>query len=433
MKYLIIGFYSCISHQNNDFINKENILDKFKIDSTANHFSYYKDLYIGNGLSELGNKVYFLFGELKTTIEYDNKIYLCNNDLTQDLINNMDAIIFFKHNKGIIDDILKKNNNLKQLFIEKSLKDKNTLYKPYLVCKTCVLPVIDFLKNDIKKGLGDIFDFFFLQTPNVSLNNNIVKGLMGIKKMYEYKNKHKDYLQIKKVQEYFPNNRANYSEMFVHNKINFSSICPFQKKAKYVIGYIGRLRQNYGMTIPFLMKLMSMLGTDFQLIILPGSFNLPHQEPIVKHNPKKKRHLQALKNYVNNKTVKFMEKYKDFQAYPEDYINNEKLEYNIDIFDPVEWGKQYDYLYHCDLAINFSPNRTKGYECEVANTKIFDYLVCGLPVITEKGCQNNYMINKYNAGIVINDIGSLKDYYNGINKIINVKYNKNKIINEYMF
>ena len=250
--------------------------------------------------------------------------------------------------------------------------------------------------------------------------------------MYKYKNQHKDYLKIKRINEYYSNNRIHYSEMFVHHDIKFAEECPFKRKAKYVIGYIGRLRQNYGMTVPFLMKLMSMLGKDFQLIILPGSFNLPHQEPVVKHNPKKERHLRALKNYVNSKKVKFVEKYKQLQVYPNDYENNVTLEYNIDVLDPVEWGKQYDYLYHCDLAINFSPNRTKGYECEVANTKIFDYLVCGLPVITEKGCQNNYMVSKYNAGKIINDIGSLKDYHDGIKEIINTNYDKNKISKEFM-
>lgn len=418
MKFLIIGFYNCISHINNDFIKDDNIYDEYKNRSVANHFSYYKDIFIGKGFNILGHDVYFLYGELKKTVKHDNMTYICNNDINKDFLSTMDAILFCKHNKGIIDEIIDKNESIKNLIIEKSLKSKEELYKPYLLCKTCVLPVIDFLKKTLKKGNGEVFDYFFLQTSDVSLDNSIVKSIIGIKNRYEYKNKVSDYLRISTFNKHNKNNRVHYSDMFVPKTMNFSKKCPFKKTAKYTICYIGRLRQNYGMTIPFLMLLMSRLGKDYQLIILPGSFNLPHQDPIIKHNPKKIHHFQALNNYINSKKVVFKEKYKDAQVYPEDYINNIELDYNIDIFDPVEWGHQYDYIYHCDVAINFSPNRQLNYECEIANTKIFDYIVCGTAIVTEKGCQNNYMVEKYNCGIVLESVGSLQQYIDSIKYLV---------------
>ena len=251
MKYLIVGFFSCVSHQNHNFIKPDNIDPKYRVDGVANHFSYYKDIYIGEGLAQLGNDVHFLFGELLHTVKYNRMTYMCNKDIDEKFVRSMDAILFFKHNKGIIDDILDKNEGLKKLFIEKTTINKNKLYKPYIACKTCVLPSVGLLRQKLKKGLGETFDFFFLQTSNVSLDNSIIKELLGIKQLYNYKKQYDDYLKIKRINEYHENNRIHASEMFVAPSLKFSKICPFERKAKYVLCYIGRLRQNYGMTVPF--------------------------------------------------------------------------------------------------------------------------------------------------------------------------------------
>lgn len=429
MKFLIIGFFSCISHQSYDFIKKEDIIEEYKIDGIANHFSYYKDIMIGYGLHKLGNEIAFLFGELKNSIRHEGITYLCNNDLTNKSLYNYDAVIFTKHNTGVIDFVLNKNEHLKELFIRKGEVKKTKLFKPYLVCKTCVLPTIDFIKKNIKKGLGEIFDYFFLQTDEVELNNSIIKSIVGIKESYIYR-KEKDYLKIKNFNNRYENNRIHYSELFIPNNINFSKKCPFKKTAKYVLCYIGRIRHNNGTTIPFLMKLMSKLGSDYQLIILPGSFNLPNEKPSLKHNPKKENHYAKFKKYLENKTINVHKEYLKNEVHKTDFMCKEKLDFNITLLKPVKWGEQFSYLYHCDIAINFAPFRKLNYVCDVANTKIFDYLVSGVPIISEYGCQNNYLINKYNAGVVIDSIGSINDYYEGIKKIINTKYNKEDIINK---
>ena len=142
---------------------------------------------------------------------------------------------------------------------------------------------------------------------------------------------------------------------------------------KYTLIYIGRLRQNYGMVLPFIMRLMNKLGSDFKLVILPGSFNLPNQKPLIKYNPKKDNHIKALRDYFNSNKIKFMEEYREYQVHKEDFILNEKVDCNIEVYNPVKWGEQYKFISHCDVALNFSPNRSRDYICQVANTKVFDY------------------------------------------------------------
>jgi len=379
-------------------------------------------------LSELGHEVYFLFGELQKSISNNNINYICNTDLDDELVNSFDAIMFCKHNDGAIDGVIEKNTAIKDLFGKKIKKEKKDgLFKPYVVCKTCIIPEVKYFKKTLCKDISHIFDYFFLQTDNVKLTKCIVRSIIGIKRFYKYKEiDEENCFRIKNVHAYgIENNidtqRAQYSDMFVPKTINFGE-CPFVKNTKYTLIYIGRLRQNYGMVLPFIMKLMNKLGSDFKLIILPGSFNIPNQKPLIKYNPKKSHHIKALRNYFKCKNIKFLEEYKDCQVHKDDYINDEEVKCNIEVFDPVAWGEQYNYIAHCDVALNFSPNRSRNYLCEVANTKVFDYLGSGVPVVSEKGCQNNYMISNYNAGVVVNDIGSIENYYSGILEIINKKY-----------
>ena len=46
MKFLIIGFYSCMSHQVYDFIKEDNIIPELRLKGIPNHFSYFKFLFL---------------------------------------------------------------------------------------------------------------------------------------------------------------------------------------------------------------------------------------------------------------------------------------------------------------------------------------------------------------------------------------------------
>ena len=402
MKILICGAFKCVSHQLHSFVDDEDIIPELKQHYILNHYSYVKDYYIGLGLSELGNDVYFLYGDFNKTIINDNIVYLCNNDLNLELLQSFDYVFFMKHNPGMIEEFYSENKAFGQL---------NRTQKPWFVCKTCIAPKP---KVDIQ------FDFYFLQTNQVKVSKTII---------HRFVPDFNELNTIENVMKY--TDRINDSPMYVYPFYSKSELCPFEKKSKYTLIYVGRLRQNYGMTLPFLMRMMSKLGDDYSLIIIPGSFNLPHQNPLVKYNASREKNLNRLKSYIGLRRIRFDDEYRLLQEYPDDYVCNEANTGNITIVDPQSWGDHLSYIDHCDVAINFSPNRTNGYQCEVANTKIFDYLVCGVPVISEAGCENNYMIEQYNAGIVIPHIGRLEEYMDGIKEIISRNYDKERISNEF--
>ena len=160
MKFLIIGSYICQTHQIPDIIKNSNIVEKHRglQNSMTNHYSYFKGKLIGHGMEELGHEVSYLYGELINTITLDKTTYLCSKDVTNDKLKDFDAIIFMKHNAGEIDNILNNCIPLKDLFKEKSKIDKTNLYKPYLVCKTCILPNIDYISKILKtkKNFGNL-------------------------------------------------------------------------------------------------------------------------------------------------------------------------------------------------------------------------------------------------------------------------------------
>ena len=252
--------------------------------------------------------------------------------------------------------------------------------------------------------------------------------MIGIKEFYRYKEK-KDYLKISSVNEHLSScddikecelYRLNYSEMYVPAVIPFDTNCDKLSVdvTKHQLVYIGRLQQNGGIVLPFLKKLMKVLGNSFQLFIIPGSFQIPSNDKMVKYNAKRPNHFKLLKKYIDDPVNKFDERFQ--LAEDEDMIGGENIgKQNIILLEPINWGEQYDLLKQCQIGLNFSPNRVDGYECQVANTKLFDYLASGLKVVSEAGCQNNYMIKKYNAGIVIDHIGTISEYARSIKELAN--------------
>ena len=447
MKILIIGLLNCVSHLSCTFINKNDLTEEYQniTQYNTNHYSYYKDMLIGSGLQYCGNVVYVLFGELKKIIVHKKIYYIPLNHLTEEFIESLDAIMFTKHNDNAIEDVVNNNINMKNLFINKSKTAKSSLYKPFLICKTCVLPNIKFFKHN-NMTFGNTFDMFFLQTPSVELDNTIVKSILNSdndendEKFNQYKALYPDnYLQIQTLTNYchqcsINSIRIQYSEMCVPVSLTYTPKPNIEmKKTKYTLIYIGRLRQNNGMTLPFIKKLMNKLGPTYSLIILPGSFNIPTDITSIKYNPNKTHHYNKLQKFMTKRKVNFTETNLSLVANQHEFINDEPVNNNnIYVLHPVNWGEQFRYIYNCDAALNFSPNRSDNYICSVGNTKIFDYIVSGVPVVSEYGCQNNYLIPKYNIGTVIDHIGTVDDYHNAIVNIVSKKFNRKKIIKNFI-
>lgn len=85
---------------------------------------------------------------------------------------------------------------------------------------------------------------------------------------------------------------------------------------------------------------------------------------------------------------------------------------NIHFLTPTvnfPYGTHFKYLKNATLGLNFYPST--GMKSKPINSKIIDYLVCGLPIISENESPNSYYINDLKAGLITkwNDLSQILD------------------------
>jgi glycosyltransferase involved in cell wall biosynthesis len=153
-----------------------------------------------------------------------------------------------------------------------------------------------------------------------------------------------------------------------------------------------------------MINIMKKLGNDYHLNILPGTFSKPDLKyGRNKFGPEKPEEFKWLVDYFSSAN-------------------------NITIHKPVEWGEHWNYLYHSDLAIDFSPN--SGCQKHLAgNAKLLEYLASGLPVVVETGPGNLQLLKDCNGGIIIKQASDFLDYVDGIYTAIKHPFDRNKISN----
>jgi hypothetical protein len=188
------------------------------------------------------------------------------------------------------------------------------------------------------------------------------------------------------------------SNMAVPQYLSFSETSPFEKDKKILL-YIGRLRQ-----VPprydFIIQFMKTLGNDYRLLIIPGSFNKIIQEESTKFNPV--QDVESKQWLVN----RFAE------------TNN------ISVLDPVPWGPHWDYLYHADYGIDFSPSM-KG--SGGGNAKLTEYMRAGLPTLTEPSVTNSWLIHFCKGGIIAPSSYDLEGYVDAFRRLESTQWDRSHI------
>lgn len=89
------------------------------------------------------------------------------------------------------------------------------------------------------------------------------------------------------------------------------------------------------------------------------------------------------------------------------------------------YGNHFNYLKYADLGINFYP--AKNLPSRPINSKIIDYLVCGLPIVSEGVSPNSYRIKNLNAGLLC-EWNSEKDLYEKIQEAKTMKFDRANIL-----
>ena len=121
--------------------------------------------------------------------------------------------------------------------------------------------------------------------------------------------------------------------------------------------------------------------------------------------------------------------------YPKENLLPEKNDYNIcniEVLQPVEYGRHYKILKKMDIGLGFSPNKKTN--LSVGSSKLFDYMCCKLKIVCEDGCHNTPYIEKYNFGKVISRISNINEMIKAIQEVTNMSKKDilyDKFINEH--
>jgi len=88
------------------------------------------------------------------------------------------------------------------------------------------------------------------------------------------------------------------------------------------------------------------------------------------------------------------------------------------------YGSHFKYLKNASVGLNFYP--WIGLKSKPINSKIIDYLVCGLPIVSDDESPNSYHINDLNAGI-ITKWNNLPQILHDVQTALNINWNKELI------
>lgn len=110
------------------------------------------------------------------------------------------------------------------------------------------------------------------------------------------------------------------------------------------------------------------------------------------------------------------------RAFTEYEVKN-LLHPNITLFSKdgtYSYGEHWKFLKYATIGLNFSDGS------KAVNSKLVDYLVCGLPVVSENNSINAFYLNELNAGYLVNH-NNFSDILFTVDKALGQKWDKNNI------
>ena len=345
-----------------------------------NHYSLIKGKFLYDELTKILYKTdVFMILNKKYKINYilpDIKYYHLNN------INKESKILYL-----FITNYEYYNNLISNIFLKQSIENNSIK----TIFRSCSIP------NDFNYNNG----LFFIQNENMSVPKSFQTILNS--------NENTVNSCIQKENELNLKNRIYVNTMGVSSNLKYYKDSYNDKKIHIL--FLGRLTRPYCLT-DFINKIDDLLDHNkFVIDILPGSLELNEKNTRIKMNPANIKDFNFIKSLFNN---------------------------TINILSPVSQKEVFKYILKSDIGIDFPVNindlSIKGPE----NTKLYEYISCGLPTVSQL-TPNSYFINKYNCGIELKTVSNPKDYYNAIielSKNIN-QYNRENIainfINDYSY
>ena len=350
------------------------------------HYSGAKGYLLAYGLKKNGFNIDILSN---ITVSSDMYNYVNYKDLSIISLSKYKYIFFILFNKEILKTLHEKVDIFKKL--QKAKEICNDLK---IIFKGCNFPNYLDEHNIVNTAL--FFNKIFVQTEDQPLPKILCKNLdindnLSVKNYIKHcKNKNKECIVSYCENTFIDKNLIKYD-----NKKNYD----VDNKLINIV-YMGRLmcNNNGGLEIIYLKKLMKILGLKYCLYILPGSFYLPTDFPVIKKSPKRPHQFLELKENLESQDLIYDYRHIKTWMHKENYDKQkiEKTKSNIKVLNPIEYGEHINFLKLMDIAIGFSRNKLKRVEEQSA--KLWDYMFADLHIIMEDGWNNTPYITKYNFG-----------------------------------
>jgi hypothetical protein len=387
------------------------------INSVRVHYSKAKNYLLADSLINLGYNVFFVTNQYDDIKYHDKYYYINHKHLTKTTLKNFSYVFIGLHNEEYLTPLLTNTILFKNLY---SLRNLPSLK---IICKMCNYPdTIDKYYNSY-----NLFYKIILQTDCIHIPTNISKNITNTNKSYnvsqiikycnENQLKHKFYYS----EMTFPN--IDYTKLTSNFNISLDS-------RKTNIIYMGRLTSDSGMNCVYLIKLMKLLGPNFKLWIIPGSYRLPNEFPTKKHSPKTDMNeFNKLKNYFENYKLCFdkrnLPNYFNKTLIRELCIDNTyQNNVNIELIPPITYGQHFNLINKFDIGIGFSEN--KNITVPQGSAKLFDYMFSNIKIVFEDGWHNTKYIEKYNFGEVVRINSTVEQFKNAILNVMSM--DKNNIL-----
>ena len=394
------------------------------------HFSLTKGYYFAKGLSKIkDNNVYF-FTTGKSSVDEQLK-FINDKEVTKTFLDDVNLILLIRENN--ILDIMDKYSVIKD-WIFNDTGDEN--HK--LGIKSDSLSWVysaNYLKNfrlkynkNFVEFVAKYFDILFVQTSEYKefsikiirqrfgghlatiISKKIFISRMGVPNKLPFDNSLENPYNIEHdycIDTYYKLRQDMALHPLVYtfkNRAHSDKKISEYNKPKTILIYMGRIKVDKGSILYLMRDIMLELGSDYELHIFPGRFQLPDVDINVL-SPKYMDNLQTLRDYIFAKCD------------------------NVIIHVPFDEKTKTKWVQYADIGIDFASSRPANRRSYAGHAKVLEYCYYGLKVVCEKNICNSHLVSNSKSGILLNGIASIDEYVEAI-KLMNEKNIDKKTVSQ---
>lgn len=386
------------------------------------HFSLTKGYYFAKGLSKIqNNQVYFFTTGI--TQKDENLTFINDEEVTQDFLKDINLILLIRENNFI--DIIQKYSHIKNwIFNDKRTNNQKLAIKSDSL--SWVYSAFYLKQFRLKFNLhwvefvAKYFDILFVQTKEFKefsikiirqrfggnlatvLQKKIFISRMGVPNKIPlndnlgnpYTTNH-DYC-LDNYYKLRPNLALHPLCYTLKNRAHSNKRIEEYDKPKIKLVYMGRIKVDKGKILYLMRDIMLKLGSDYELHIFPGRFELPDVDVKV-WSPKYMDNLQTLRDYIFGKCD------------------------NVIIHVPFDQNTKTKWVQFADIGIDFASSRPANRRSYAGHAKVLEYCYYGLKVVCERNICNSHLVSNAKNGLLLPGIADVDTYVEAIKKVALMK------------